>query len=325
MLSLAASFSVAAEKVTLDLSKATTNLTFDADNGMWEETYKEESQDINSQVFQFKLSALPTYNTWWGFTASNSANNSERDNYITYQFSNMAKGGIAVNPDGTVKLDDNGKPIVDSKMPYLVAYYSAYMTQKPVLMQFNDGAAHKVEGAYFNLTSYTYYSVLNGDSFAKKFEEGDSLSLKIFGVAADDTEKSLDVTLASVSNGKLNAFKDWTYVNLSTLGTVKELYFKMSSTDTGAWGMNTPGYFCMDKLTVTDGDASLEAVSADVPALLYNPITGMISSANGQYISVYNATGVEVINSSNGSVSVANLPSGVYIACTPTGSIKLSL
>ncbi|MBO4549163.1 MAG: DUF4465 domain-containing protein, partial [Bacteroidaceae bacterium] len=39
---------------------------------------------------------------------------------------------------------------------------------------------------------------------------------------------------------------DWRYVDLSGLGAVAKLGFELSSSDTGEWGMNTPGYFCFD-------------------------------------------------------------------------------
>ena len=39
---------------------------------------------------------------------------------------------------------------------------------------------------------------------------------------------------------------DWEYVNLASLGVVKSVEFNLSSSDNGAYGMNTPGYFVID-------------------------------------------------------------------------------
>ncbi len=40
----------------------------------------------------------------------------------------------------------------------------------------------------------------------------------------------------------------WAWVDLNTLGSVKSLEFALSSSDSGAFGMNTPSYFAMDSL-----------------------------------------------------------------------------
>jgi hypothetical protein len=42
---------------------------------------------------------------------------------------------------------------------------------------------------------------------------------------------------------------EWTWVDLTPLGDiVKTLHFELSSSDIGAWGMNTPSYFAIDNL-----------------------------------------------------------------------------
>ena len=40
-------------------------------------------------------------------------------------------------------------------------------------------------------------------------------------------------------------------MNLAPLGTqIDMIYFQMTSSDTGAWGMNNPAYFCLDNLEI---------------------------------------------------------------------------
>jgi hypothetical protein len=41
---------------------------------------------------------------------------------------------------------------------------------------------------------------------------------------------------------------EWTYVDLSMLGEIDELSFAMTGSRTGAYGLNTPSYFCIDNL-----------------------------------------------------------------------------
>ncbi|MDE7458458.1 MAG: DUF4465 domain-containing protein, partial [Muribaculaceae bacterium] len=231
--------------IMLDLSKSTTKLEFNDTTGAWTDTYNDDEESIESQCFSFVHSSMGEWATWWGFTASNSANNSFRDNFITYQFSNMAKGGIALNEDGTIKTDDFGAPVVSSEMPYLVGFYSPWMAARPVDMTFNTDKAYEAVGVYVNLNSYTYYAVQDGDSFARAFNNGDNFTLTIHGVCPDGTENEVNVELASYDNGNLTINRGWRYVDLTELGEINELYFTLKSTDTGAYGDNTPLYFCL--------------------------------------------------------------------------------
>ena len=105
-----------------------------------------------------------------------------------------------------------------------------------------------VPGFYITNSSYAYTSMLNGDGFAKKFEKGDWFKLTIKGYDAANVETGIkDYYLADLRSAKTAyIINDWRYVDLSCLGTVAKIMFSLSSSDTGAYGMNTPGYFCFD-------------------------------------------------------------------------------
>jgi len=118
-----------------------------------------------------------------------------------------------------------------------------------------------VLGFYATNTTYAYLSMLNGDGFAKKFggadgTEEDWLLLTINGY--DDTGRfigSVDFNLAdftSANSGDDYILDDWSWVDLSSLGAVKELGFAITSSDTDPdFGfINTPVYFAMDGLQV---------------------------------------------------------------------------
>jgi hypothetical protein len=102
--------------------------------------------------------------------------------------------------------------------------------------------------------------MLQGDSFAKKFggasgDDADWFKLTIFGMdASNATTGSVDFYLADyrfADNSLDYVVSDWTYVDLSSLGSVNSLGFSLASSDTGAFGINTPAYFAMDSLAVT--------------------------------------------------------------------------
>jgi hypothetical protein len=141
---------------------------------------------------------------------------------------------------------------VDGSQIYAVVYCSAYAAAPPTItLDFEQ----IVTGAYFTNTNWAYYSMKNGDDFAKKFEEGDEFLLTVTGI--DATGAVTDTVDFKLADGE-NIVNTWTWVDLSALGVVKQLTFSLSSTDNGAYGMNTPAYFCMDdfnKVKKSGGDS----------------------------------------------------------------------
>ena len=105
-----------------------------------------------------------------------------------------------------------------------------------------------VPGFYITNSSYAYTSMMYGDDFAKKFGKGDWFKLTITGYdAEDEVTGTKEYYLADLRDAKkAYIINDWRYVDLSCLGTVAKIAFSLSSSDTGAYGMNTPGYFCFD-------------------------------------------------------------------------------
>ena len=332
-LSTAAAFAVASScayaadetPIILNLSKATTELSFNAENGSWTGTYDDDAEVIESQCFLFMHSSIAEWKTWWGFTASNSADNKQPENTLEHQWSDMAEGGILLNEDGSVMLDEFGAPAVSADRPYLVAFYSPYMSARPVDMTFNDGRLYDPQGVYVNLNSYSFYTILLGDSYARAFTNGDSFTLTIHGVAADETEKTVDVSLASCANGDLTAARGWKYVDLTPLGTVNELYFTLTTTDSGAYGANTPLYFCLDKLSVKPAETTAAAIAAaDLASISYDRASRTVSVAGAGFAAVYDSVGAKVFQSDAEAFSIASLPAGVYVVKAGNSSLKIA-
>jgi len=142
-----------------------------------------------------------------------------------------------------------------------------------------------VNGVMLTNSAYAYYSMTNGDSFSKKFEQGDWFLLTITGVHADGTTDAVEYYLADLTheNEQDNyILNTWQWVDLSSLGAVTSLRFVLSSSDTGKYGMNTPAYFCLDNLGITDPSldpTSVENTMAErhVVNTLYYNIQGMKS------------------------------------------------
>lgn len=308
----------------LDLTNAHSTLTFDEKTGAWSDTYNDNEFTIESQCFSFLKGSMGSYSTWWGFTASNSADNSFRSNFTTYQFSNMAKGGIVLNEDGTIKKDENGAPVVDPKVPYIVSYASPLFAKHPASIYFNEDKLFEPVGVYVNLNSYTFYTLMTGDSFCRSFNNGDKLTLYIHGVGADDSDKVVEFNLAYVENGMLCASRGWTYVDLSSLGAVNEIWFTMSSTDKGAYGDNTPLYFCLDKLMVRAAKSGSVATVENDCTIRYDRQSETVYIAGSEFTAVYNAMGQLVKSSMESSFRIDDLDSGVYIVKSGSKSLKIA-
>lgn len=139
---------------------------------------------------------------------------------------------------------------------YGLAFVDSYSGINPTV---SFGGPVTASGAYFTNTTYTALSMLEGDGFGKKFggasgNDADWFKLVIEGWDASNVlTGSVDFYLADyrfADNSLDYIVKDWTYVDLSGLGTVNRLSFSLTSSDTGQFGMNTPAYFAMDSLTV---------------------------------------------------------------------------
>lgn len=123
----------------------------------------------------------------------------------------------------------------------------------PVSVSFTAGQNFNGRGLFVANTSYAYYSMLEGDSFSKQFtgEDEDWFLLTIEGLNNSASTGTVNFYLAdfrSPDSSQHFILDDWRFIDLSALGTVDTLAFKLSSSDTGDWGMNTPNYFAIDSI-----------------------------------------------------------------------------
>ena len=256
------SLTVSAESdpIILDLSKPTVPAVIEyTEGGYWVDTYNDE--DFPYLVFSpFRFSHVSDGMGWggmsWdGFTVSVNGSTTEPADALD-QWGCMAGGGIKSDADGAIE--------VGNEMPYLVGYWPAFMEipgSHYMTVSFDGEYLYKPEGVYIANHPQAYYYNANG-SIAK---EGDYFKMIIGGIDAEgnDTEATVEHYLAKMVDGKLVQSKEWEWVDLSSLGAVKDLYVKMESTDNDpVWGINTPTYFCMDKLQVLKTEVPVTNISA---------------------------------------------------------------
>lgn len=266
-----------AEDITLDLTTATDftskAVVYETDgkavwNGhtkdVWDLTYSEEDAAsmllANDGKFMFEHNAIAVYDTWGGFTISKNAADTLN------QFACAAKGGVK-----------------GVGSPFIVAYYLG----APLTLMFAD--RYYPKEIYVCQDMVTLLSLQNGDGYAKKFTAKDTLALHISGLDEDNNNTDT-VTYYLAVDSVFN--QAWTKIDLSSIGYCYALEFSMTSTDTGAYGMNTPAYFALDALTVSSESTTtaIQQTDAEQPKATKRLINGQLYIEQNNRL--YTLTGV---------------------------------
>lgn len=221
--------------IVTDLSK---NVMFGADE-VWSGVKSDQNFVNNNISFSHGYLGYP-----FGFTPARIATSQYYpDAMIDHQFEVVPASG----KEGQAYLVANWDAYQESQED---GYHSCSITLTDEAAGYDDGY-FTAEKVWITNTSFAYYTMLYGNAFARKFAEGDKLIVTAHGVGADG-EHTLEFNLANCTGPEENWFvTDWHEWNLIGLGRVKEIYFTMSSTDSGAWGMNTPAYFAIDGLRLS--------------------------------------------------------------------------
>ncbi|HBL77449.1 MAG: hypothetical protein A2W90_21225 [Bacteroidetes bacterium GWF2_42_66] len=186
------------------------------------------SGSFKSSNLTFKNSYNADWMSWSGFACSNITDN--RTKGWGNQYSAITGYGC--------------KGSANYAVAYVVGFSSAEFE-----------TAQIIRGLYITNATYAYWSMKEGDDFTKKFGGVSGTDPDYFKVIVDGIDASgkktagVEFYLADFRFGdplKDYIIKDWTWLDLSSLGVVKSVNFKLESSDVGMWGMNTPAYFCVD-------------------------------------------------------------------------------
>ena len=177
-------------------------------------------------------------------------------------------------------------------------------------------------GLSINITNSTYAanSMRDGDAFAKKFTNADQdyFKLHIYGYSngsiADSTEFYLD-DFTHADSTLDYIVTDWQYVELLP-GPYDSVSFDLSSSDVGAFGMNTPAYFCIDN--VGNFPLSSNTINQEIINIYPNPFSDFIyinsKDSDNYTISLFNILGEIIIDKKINlqQLNLSNLPNGQY-------------
>lgn len=237
---------ISAEVITMDLTTATDLLanpvTYSTSYGdgyydctdVWDSTYNDSGfcQFIYTNDARFMLSHMPSMMSyggmsWEGFTLSKVSQDTAN------VFGCVANGGLA-----------------GVATPYIIGYYSEWVTESQGfssnIILFDQ--EYYPEYVYICQNSNTMEAIANGNVFnARPFAENDTLAL-IISALNGSLEETQSLTYYLAVDGEMN--RGWVKVPLAALGKTSGLSFRMTTTDTGDFGSNTPLYFALDALTV---------------------------------------------------------------------------
>lgn len=272
-------------------------------SGLFESTYTEGDLTFSS-IYDTTWGI--SYGYWaqgWAFT------NETPDNISGYAglFSSYAGGG-------------------DASTNYVIGQNNARIIK--------TNSAASFESLRITNNNYASSSMQNGDAFAKAFggstgDDPDFFLVSIIGYDANQIAiDTIEFYLADYrfsDNNQDYIVKDWTTVDLSSIGQAEYIDFVLSSTDSSGGYMNTPAFFAMDKVTYSTTSGINELEEVDIK-LYPNPALDQINFNSDQTIlniTVLNIQG-QIIRSSNfinaKSLIVSDLVPGLYTVVIRTSS-----
>ncbi|TWT92525.1 Dockerin type I repeat protein [Neorhodopirellula pilleata] len=201
---------------------------------------------FRSGSLSFANEYTPAFGSWSGWAYSNVTDTVTAG--FANQFASYSGGGA------------------DGSDTFAVA--GGYGESPPTIELPDSFAGASFESIAITNTTYAALSMLQGDSFAKRFggetsADPDFFLLTIVGYdAVGDSVGSVDFYLADYrfADHSLDyVIEDWTVVDLSSLVDATRLQFRLSSSDVGNFGMNTPAFFAIDQLVV---DRNVDAAAS---------------------------------------------------------------
>lgn len=287
------------------VSIAQRKVTFD-DYQLSPESFNNASDDnlgFRSEPFIFPNNYDTDFDAFTGFAVSNITDN------VTPGFSNQYASMAGAGAENTEN--------------YAVAYSFSGLSIETI-----DNQPVVIDGVFLNNNAFAYYSMLNGDAFAKRFGGVDGSDPDYFRIDfkgfLEGQEKMQGVSfyLADFrfeNNDEDYIVSDWTWVDLSELGQIDRLELELVSTDIGDFGMNTPAYFCLDQLKYSLPTGLSETLNM-IYAFYPNPVKDILKIETHtnkiSAVEIRNALGNLVfrneLNDTEITINISEFPKGLY-------------
>ena len=173
-----------------------------------------------SGSYKFESGAMPEWNFYYNFSYSNQT-------HTTY----------------TSLADQHNSAVgsgVDGSENYAVTY-----PQGGKIHVLNNAEGDSIRGFYITNSAWVVDAIVNGDGYEGAFAQGDYFKV----IITADNGKSTEYYLAdyrSTNTADHYYLDTWQWVDLTSLGKVKNLSFAFDGTKKNSYGLTTPTYFCLD-------------------------------------------------------------------------------
>lgn len=277
---------------------------------------KNSLKNYESEFASFQFDWDTSYGGYW---AKNWA--ASRVIYNKEETSDFAKHLYAAKPGyGCQSPDYDFASHSGSKNVFLVGQNnSGFRLMTPI-----DGSLQVVQLRISNST-YAYNSMKFGDFVGKKFSaaDKDSFVLIITGFSNEVKKFSKRVYLADYRFADTNKnfmLDTWQIVKFNQNETADSLLFTLESSDNGQFGMNTPAFFVMDNVTVSEFTGSVNKIATQGVRSYPNPATHLIQfeiPSTQTNVLIYQSNGVlckqTQIQSNFDAVNIDDLSVGLYV------------
>lgn len=228
-----------------------------------------------SGSFEFANNYSIDWNSWSGFSYSN----------------RTATAGANIMKDMWNAC--TGKGHNDSEN-YAVFFEDTYAPMTVSVV--NNPEGEQLTGFYITNAAVTVNAFINGDGTTTGgFAKGDFFKLKITA----DNGNTMEYYLADYrsENADDHAYvSDWQWVDLSQLGTVRQLTFNLESSRKNIYGYTTPLFFCMD-----DFGAEGPKVPTAIQSVSSASTTVQYFDLNGRLLNGKARKGVAIVRMADGS------------------------
>lgn len=247
-------------------------------------------------------------------------------NTFTAQFDSWSGWAISnITDNVTPGYNNQYSAITGSGFEGSKTYAVSYVIGTSKLILQGDAKGGIVNGLYVTNSTYAALSMKNGDAFSKAFggisgKDPDFFILTIKkwynNVLSNDSINFYLADFRFEDSTKDYFINKWTYIDLSKLGRVDSLQFSLSSSDNGAFGMNTPSYFCLDQISTADGLVNIEEHVKAKEVLFYPNIVSekLYFQEPVKNVIIFNKIGTKVFESETyvNEIDVSNLIIGNY-------------
>lgn len=296
-----------------------------------------------SQTVDFESLNIPTQSAWDGSDLSGTPNQDSTLYDSTFVFSGLemtnqwslqfgAPGYLSGGWAFSNETDDTTQSLNGAYHSYAgggangSSNYAVTYVGTGQIIQLENNAEATFTSIDITNNNFAAHSMINGDNIAKKFggatgNDEDWFLLDIIGYNANgdaiDTIKFYLADYRFSDNSQDYIVKDWTSVDLSSLGPVNKIRFEQSSSDNTGGYMNTPSYVAIDNISF--GFTSVNEISENNFKVYPNPSNGIISFEHpleGGQLSIYNMNGQLMFSSLNNetlkTIDLSFLEQGIY-------------